>query len=194
VPKVSRSEDSRLSNIVGALTLALADEMRDATERAAGQSGTAPAALVALHEFLDRGTMDQLRQAIGLTPSGAVRLVDRLVGSGYVVRQPGPDGRSVALVLTTAGRRAAGRVLAARSGVLSGLLLSLSDVERSFLCGAAETLLGAMTSQRLASRELGHDPSGGWICRLCDFDACGRDRGTCPTAAAAGAYGSQTRQ
>jgi MarR family transcriptional repressor of emrRAB len=186
---MSGSTDSRLSNIVGALTLALTDQMRDAAETAAGQSGAAPAALVALHEFLDHGTMDQLRRAIGLTPSGAVRLVDRLVDLGYVVRRPGPDGRSVALVLTSPGMKAAQRILTARSGVLEGLLLGLSDTERTSLNDIAESLLAAITTQRLANRDQGHDPSGGWLCRLCDFDACGYDRGTCPTAATADAYG-----
>src|ERR1700730_15865640 len=97
---MSRSPDARLANIVNALALALADRMQDAAEGAAGQSASAPSALVALHEFLDHGTMDQLRQVIGLTPSGAVRLVDRLVRAGHVAREPGADKRSVALVLT----------------------------------------------------------------------------------------------
>jgi MarR family transcriptional repressor of emrRAB len=38
----------------------------------------APAALVALHEFLCGASIDQLRQVVGLTPSGAVRLIDKL--------------------------------------------------------------------------------------------------------------------
>jgi DNA-binding MarR family transcriptional regulator len=185
---MSGPSDPRLVNIVGALTLALSDRVRDATETAAGRSATAPHALVALHEFLGHRTMDELRRAIGLTPSGAVRLVDRLVEGGYVERRPGPDGRSVALVLTSRGTRAARRVLAARSDALDSLLLGLSAAERTSLTNITEKLLGAITRQRLADREEGHDPQGGWLCRLCDFDACGRDEGMCPTAATAQAY------
>jgi DNA-binding MarR family transcriptional regulator len=186
---VSGSSDPRLANLVGALALALADQVRDATEVVTGQGGAAPAALVALHEFLAHGTMDQLRLAIGLTPSGAVRLVDRLVASGYVERQPGPSERSVALVLTADGRKAARRALVARSDAIDGVLRELSDGQRTSLHEITETLLGAITKQRLADRERHHTPSGGWLCRLCDLGACGRDDGRCPTALAADAYG-----
>jgi DNA-binding MarR family transcriptional regulator len=187
---MSGPSDPRLVNIVGALTLALSDRVRDATETAAGQSATAPHALVALHEFLGHRTMDELRRAIGLTPSGAVRLVDRLVQAGYVERRPGSDGRSVALVLTSTGTRAARRVLAARSAALDNLLLELSAAERTSLANITEKLLAAITRQRLADREEGRDPPGGWLCRLCDFDACGRDEGMCPSTATAQEYGA----
>jgi MarR family transcriptional repressor of emrRAB len=185
---VGRPADAHLANIVGALALALADRMRDATEEAAGQSATAPSALVALHEFLGHGTMDQLRLAIGLTPSGAVRLVDRLVQAGYVEREPGADKRSVALVLSPSGRTAARRVLRARSAALDGVLLGLSAAERTALTNITEKLLAAETRERLAGRDRGRVRSGGWLCRQCDFDACGRDQGMCPAAATAGGY------
>ena len=177
--------DTRLANMLGALVLALADDLRDTTETAAGQGATAPSALVALHEFLGHATMDQLRRAIGLTPSGAVRLVDRLERAGYVQRRPGSDGRSVALVLTATGTRAARRVQAARRRGLDNLLRVLSPAERASLDAITAKLLGAVTTQRLASRAQGLDPPGGWLCRMCDFDACGRDDGMCPTAEAA---------
>src|SRR5579859_6520807 len=175
----------RLTNLVGALSLALSDRVRDATETEAGFRAAAPAALVALHEFLGHGTMDQLRRAVGLSPSGAVRLVDRLVQQGYVERLPGSDGRSVALVLTAQGRAAARRVRAARSEALKRVLVALPPADLNSLTSIAEKLLGAITRERLADRDQGHDPSGGWLCRLCDFDACGRQDGACPAAASA---------
>ena len=49
---------------------------------AAGQSESAAAALSALLHFLDRPSVDLLRQVLGLTSSGTVRLVDRLAESG----------------------------------------------------------------------------------------------------------------
>jgi MarR family transcriptional repressor of emrRAB len=182
---VRGSTDRRLTNLVGALTLALTDRMREATEGAAGNAAAAPSALVALYEFLGHGSMDQLRRAVGLTPSGAVRLVDRLVQQGYAERQPGSDGRSVALVLTPRGRGAARRVLAARAAALESTLVALSPAERKSLTEISERLLGAVVRQRLADREQGHDPSGGWLCRLCDVDACGRRQGACPAAKSA---------
>jgi DNA-binding MarR family transcriptional regulator len=178
---VSEPSD-RLTNLVGVLSLALGDRVRDATETEAGYRAAAPAALVALHEFLGHGTMDQLRRAVGLSPSGAVRLVDRLVRQGYVKRLPGSDGRSVALVLTAPGRAAARRVRAARSEELRRVLATLPAADLASLTSITEHLLGAITRERLADRDQGHDPSGGWLCRLCDFDACGRQDGTCPVA------------
>jgi MarR family transcriptional repressor of emrRAB len=95
----TRSPD-RTTNLFGALMLVAGDEIRRATEIAANHTDAAPAALVALHEFLGGRSIDDLRNAVGLTPSGAVRLVDRLVSAGYVERRPGSDRRAVALVLT----------------------------------------------------------------------------------------------
>ena len=88
----------------GAFALALADRIRDATEAAAGMTGAAPAALVALRQFLAGRTTEDLAQATGLTHSGAVRLVDRFVDAGLAERRPGRDGRSLSIVLTASGR------------------------------------------------------------------------------------------
>ena len=81
-------------NVLGALSQVITDQSLAAIAGATGQSPTAAAALSALAEFLDRPTVDQLRKVLGLTPSGAVRLVDRLAGAGLVSRGPGTDGRS----------------------------------------------------------------------------------------------------
>jgi DNA-binding MarR family transcriptional regulator len=177
----------RLANLIGALVLTLDDRLRDATETAAGHGAAAPAALVALHEFLGHGTMDQLRRAVGLTPSGAVRLVDRLEQSGYVERHASSDKRAVALVLTSSGRAAARRVRAARHTAIESALSELSTADRSSLTKITEKLLAVITRQRLTNREQGNEPAGGWICRLCDFEACGRQHGTCPAATTSGA-------
>ena len=89
VPEASLA---RSANLLGALSLAVADAMRRATEDAAGHTSAGPAALVALDQFLDGRTMEDLRRAMGLTGSGAVRLVDRLEADGYVRRRPAPTG------------------------------------------------------------------------------------------------------
>ena len=80
----------RAGNLLGAFTLAVADRAADAVGDAAGQTGAAAAALSALYHFLDAPSVDRLRTVLGLTPSGAVRLVDRLAAAGYVERGPGP--------------------------------------------------------------------------------------------------------
>ena len=97
----------RQANLLGALALVITDQTAQAAAAAAGQSVSAAAALSALHHFLDRPTLDQLHKVLGLTPSGAVRLVDRLADAGLVTRGTGDDGRSRSVVLTDAGKRAA---------------------------------------------------------------------------------------
>lgn len=174
--------DGREANVLGALALALTDRMSEAAAQAAGQSPSAAAALSALHQFLDRPTIDRLRQVLGLTPSGAVRLVDRLADAGLVIRGPGDDGRSRSVTLTPRGRRVAGRVAAARRAAPTEALLGLSPAERVTL-GA---LLDRMMANVVAVKE-----DGAWICRLCDLTACGRADGRCPAAnAAALRYGA----
>jgi len=166
----------RQANLLGALALVITDQSAQAAAAAAGQSASAAAALSALHHFLDRPTLDQLHKVLGLTPSGAVRLVDRLAGAGLVTRGTGHDGRSRSVVLTEAGERVAGQITAARAALLGGLLDDLSAAERE--------MLHALLSRIMASAVRGKE-GGAWICRLCDLDACGRASGQCPAANAA---------
>lgn len=180
----------RLANLVGTLALVLADRIRVSTEEAAGHAAAAPAALVALNEFLARPSIDEVRAVVGLTHSGTVRLVERMVEEGLVTREAGRDGRSVAVVLTRKGRRVAQRVAAARSAAVAAAFDALSDDDGEVLVRCVEKMLAAVTRERLAARERGEEPAGGWICRLCAFEACGRDRGACPVFNAATAIAS----
>ena len=182
------SSDPALCNVIATLALTLNDRISEATERAAGRGGQAPAALVALHEFLGEGTIEQLRQALGLSHSATVRLVDRLAADGHILRHEGPgDGRTVALALTPAGRAAARRILAARRTAIKESLAVLDEGECRNLQASVGKLLAAITESRLAERAAGRPPHTGWMCRLCDFQACGRPAGNCPTANAAAA-------
>lgn len=179
---MSRSIEARQLNLLATLATALSDRIRNATESATGHTQAAPAALNALHEFLGGASIDDLRRVVALSPSGAVRLVDRLEADGYVQRSRGTDGRSVSLRLTHSGRAAARRVQGSRSAALQGILDGLSIEDRASLTRLIEKLLPMVVSERAAARERGNEPSGGWLCRLCDFDACGRDQGECPVA------------
>jgi DNA-binding MarR family transcriptional regulator len=169
------------ANLLGALALVVADRMAASAATEAGEPGAAAAALSALHHFLDQPTVDELRRVLGLTHSGAVRLVNRLEEQGLVVRGPGADGRSRAVTLTPAGRQAAARVGEARSAVLEGPLRELTAEQR----GELRDLLGRVLAGVVRDKD-----GGAWICRLCDLQACGRADGRCPTAnAAAVKYG-----
>jgi DNA-binding MarR family transcriptional regulator len=171
----------REANVLGALALVVTDQTAQAVAGMAGQSVSAAAALSALHQFLDRPTVDQLRRVLGLTHSGAVRLVDRLAEAGLVTRGAGGDGRSRSVALTDAGRQAAERIGAARAALLAGALDGLT-------AGQRQTLHALMS--RVMANMVGGKDGGAWICRLCDLEACGRAEGHCPAAKAAAAkYG-----
>jgi DNA-binding MarR family transcriptional regulator len=168
----------RQANLLGALAQIITDQSAQATAAAAGQSVSAAAAVSALHHFLNRPTLDQLHKVLGLTPSGAVRLVDRLAEAGLVTRGTGDDRRSRSVALTDAGKRVAEQVTAARAALLTSMLDELSPAER-------ETLHELMS--RIMANVVRRKEGGAWICRLCDLDACGRASGHCPAANAAAA-------
>jgi len=160
-----------MANVVGALGLALADRLAEASAKVGGPS--AAAALVGLYGTRAGVTIDGLAGVVGLSHSGAVRLVDRLAAHELLERRRGADQRSAALYLTPAGRRAARRVLASREAAMHSLLSLLTDDQRAQLTELAVHVLG----------ELGSAPDAEVrLCRLCDLDACGRSSGRCPVA------------
>jgi DNA-binding MarR family transcriptional regulator len=161
----------RDANLVGAFALGLADLIQAAGVRAGGHGASGPAALVALHGEAGGASIDGLRRIVGLTHSGAVRLVDRLAAAGLVERRIGADQRSVALRLTPEGRRSARRVLAQREAVVEAALAGLPAADRAALVRAAERVLPQLVDSP------DDEPR---ICRMCDGEACGRPRGECP--------------
>jgi DNA-binding MarR family transcriptional regulator len=177
----------RLANLIGAWALAVADRVEAATIAEVGRGGQAPAALVALHEFADGQTIEDLRQVLGLTHSAAVRLVDGLESDGHAARGwSAGDRRAVSVALTASGRVAARRILRARAEAVDAALDGLTDAQRRSLTTLAERLTGDMAALRLEERRRGAPPAGGWLCRMCDFVACGRAEGRCPAAATPG--------
>ena len=164
------------ANLLGALSLRIADEISAAVGPAAGGSDSTAAALSAMLHFLDAPSVDLLGRVLGLTSSGTVRLVDGLVRAGLAERGSGRDRRSTAVRLTREGRAAAERVAAARATVLAGALAVLQPAERSAFAHLAGKVLAGLIRPPGASR---------WTCRLCDTEVCGRPAGRCPVANAA---------
>jgi MarR family transcriptional regulator, negative regulator of the multidrug operon emrRAB len=158
------------ANLLGALGVAIGDRLARA-----GAVGTAAEALVAVSGDGAGMTIDALARRVGITHSGAVRLVERLVRDGLVQRSRGLDQRSAALALTPEGYRNLRRVLARRELELESLLALLGDEERSEIARSVDLLL-----RRIG--ETGDDRER--ICRLCDRDACGHLRGDCPISPA----------
>jgi DNA-binding MarR family transcriptional regulator len=167
---------AREANLLGTLSLAVTGRVEAAVAAGSPHGPSAPAALSALEGYLGGEPIDALARVLGLTHSGAVRLVDRLAGAGLVERRRGGDGRSVAVTLTAAGHRAAGEIRATRERALAEALSVLGAEERRVLTGLHEKLLAGLTTGRESARR---------ICRLCDPHACGHDRGTCPVTTAA---------
>jgi DNA-binding MarR family transcriptional regulator len=162
------------ANVLGALALVVRDRMSEAVSAAAGQPENGAAALSLLAQFMERPRVGLLHQAVGLTPSGAVRMLDKLEDAGWVRRGAGDDGRSTSVRLTASGRRAAARVAAARAAVLDDALSVLADEERDAFAEIVGRVLVGLMRDPGATR---------WMCRLCDARACGHREGACPVGA-----------
>lgn len=177
------SRDARLANLLGTVATGLTDRVADAVDT--GEiDGSAQRALVALLDFSPSGSVHTLSQIVGLTHSGAVRLVDRLAAAGYVHRGPGTDDRSVTIGLTRAGRKVADQVRRGRQDAVTEAMTGLSGRQRDDLVRACEILVANLARERLDRRAAGERPTGGALCRMCDFAACGRPVGRCPAARA----------
>jgi MarR family transcriptional repressor of emrRAB len=168
---------SRIANRLGAVALTLSDGVREATEDATGLAGGVPAALVSLSEWADGKPVDVLAEAMRVSHSRAVRVVDQLEAAGLARREADPaDGRRALVRLEVAGRELAERALSARECVLSSVVAELDPADMRALERVLGALLGATTVDLRAAKE---------ICRLCDATACGHDEGVCPVSQAA---------
>ena len=84
--------ETGIANLLGALSLAVMDRIEQSAREVIGRGGETPAALVVIG-YGQGMTNDKLRRILGLSHSGTVRLVDRLVSDRLVERRPGKDGR-----------------------------------------------------------------------------------------------------
>lgn len=175
---MSARATARLSNLLAALTLNLAEETAAAMEAAAGVKGAAAPALLALNEFLGDAHVGRLADALGLTHSGAVRLAAQLEQEGLVQRRRGVDRRRVEIALTPVGRRRAARARRARDQVIEDTIADLDSAQVASLEALLNQLVLTRVATRTARRRAG--ATGPWWCRTCDFSACGRETGRCP--------------
>jgi DNA-binding MarR family transcriptional regulator len=168
---------SRVANRLGATALTLSDRIREATEAATGMAGGLPAALVSLREWADGSSVEVLAEAMRVSHSRAVRVVDRLEAAGLARREPDPsDGRRAQVRLEPAGRELAERALEARSRVLVSAVEGLDAADLRDL----ERLLGALLDTAIDDVR-----AAAGTCRLCDAHACGHYEGACPVSRAA---------
>jgi len=168
---------ARVATRLGAAALTLSDGIREATEEATGTAGGIPAALVSLHEWAEGRPIEVLAEALRVTHSRAVRIVDRLEASGLARREPHPaDRRRVLVRLEPAGRQLAERALAARARVLGQAVAQLGAADLRDLERLVDALLDATTVDLRAAKQ---------TCRLCDAHTCGHYDGSCPVTLAA---------
>lgn len=153
---------SRVANLLGAVVVGAHDRLAEVTQATAGRTGVTAAALATLDQYPGL-TVEQLRRCLGISQPATVRTVDALQASGLLVREPGPDRRSLALRLTESGKERAGQVLQARAEILDPLLDELGEADRSALEALLEHVLGRLTTSAQRADE---------ICRLCDIEAC----------------------
>ena len=152
-------DDDRLVQLLGVATLAAHDAL--AAAFTGGETRTAILVHLSAHPG---GSVEALRQVLGLSQPATVRAVDGLVRDGLVERGPGPDRRSHDLRCTSAGRRigAARRSRrAARRCVRS--IAELDGASRARLGAGLEALVGGLADDR---------PGALHACRLCDRQVC----------------------
>lgn len=155
-----------IANLLGALGTLLTDRSAQALT-SQEQAHSDQVALLVLSKYPGCAIKD-LRQALEITHSGCVRLVNRLESRGLIKRQPHEDdARAVSLGLTRRGQMAALQGFQRREDALMPLLEALTPEEQQSLAAIASKLLeaGAPTAAHI-----------GRTCRMCDYDTCT----TCP--------------
>ena len=158
----------RTANLLGALVSELAARLERSGKAHPNETSSATAALNVIG-FYDGCSNGALSQALGLSHTATVRLVDKLELQGLVVSRRGADRRSVALSLTAAGRARAKTGVQQRCLALGDMIDLLTPTQCRQLDVIAETLLRSMVQ---AANDADH------ICRLCDAEACSPDQ--CP--------------
>ncbi|RXS72653.1 MarR family transcriptional regulator [Streptomyces sp. TM32] len=94
-----------------------------------------------------------LAGALGVNPSTAMRMVDRLEAAGSVTRQANPGNRrEVVLSLTEPGRALVEEVLAARHTEIAAIVSRLPAGERAGLIGSLRALTDAAGEPPVAPR------------------------------------------
>jgi MarR family transcriptional regulator, negative regulator of the multidrug operon emrRAB len=162
----------RVANLIGALGTAIFDAELAAMTTASGLDASEVAALNAIAQS-PGCTVTFVATVVDLTHPAAVRIVNRLETAGLVERQPGADGRTVALRLTADGRSRWQRQRRARADLLNRLVAGLPPSAQEALEAAAAAMLSALTTDQRQSEHL---------CRLCDEASCLPSR--CPVTLA----------
>ena len=152
----------RTTNLLGALALGLSDQLRAEIKAIYARDGEAAAALVVIG-YVPGVSVEILRQVLGRSHPGTVRLIDRLAMDGHVERRQAVDGRAVALHLTDDGVRLRKSLLEKRLDLLETALTGLTQSERRSLGDLLSKVLTNLPKDEMAKHR---------ICRLCSVTTC----------------------
>ena len=153
---------NRTANLLGVVALAIVDRFEDLARDVISHAGETPAALIVIG-YGTGPSNDKLRRILGLSHSGSVRLIDRLVADGLVERREGQDRRAIALYLTKRGKTLREVLLEGRLDTIRPMLASLSDQETETFADLLYKILSSMETTDMERRAL---------CRLCDTRVC----------------------
>lgn len=153
---------TKVANMLGALAIVLADDLREAVNVALATTGETAAAIIMLgaHPGL---TIGEIAEALNISHSGAVRLIDRLERDELVRKRPGMDARTMLVELSPDGRARREIALRERGAVLDRAVRLLDAKEAELLGQTLDKLLRGL----LTRPEHGHR-----YCRMCDEDKC----------------------
>ena len=88
--------------------------------------------------------LSDLAAELGVNPSTALRMADRLAAAGLLARQPNPDSRREQLIsLTPAGRELVGAVMDRRHAEIDELVRHLPAADRAGLVRGLRSLTAA---------------------------------------------------
>ena len=152
----------RTANLLGVIGLAVSKQIEQSTRAILKHTGETPAALVVIGYGLGP-TNDVLRRILGLSHSGTVRLVDRLVNEGLVERRSGKDKREIALYVTKQGKNLREKILKERINAISPFVELLDSEEQETLANLIGKILSSMDTDDIERKNL---------CRLCDNRVC----------------------
>ena len=153
--------EPKIANLLGALSLAVMDRIEQGARDVIGHAGETPAALVVIG--YGPITNEKLRRILGLSHSGTVRLVDRLVSDRLVERRSGKDDREIALHLTAKGAASRKDLLSSRISAVASFLDVLSPSERKRLRELIRDVLARQDTSEMDRFT---------ICRMCDNGVC----------------------
>jgi DNA-binding MarR family transcriptional regulator len=153
--------EPEIANLLGALSLAVMDQIEQGARDIIGRAGETPAALIVIG--YGPITNDKLRRILGLSHSGTVRLVDRLVSDRLVERRSGKDDREIALHLTAKGAVSRKDLLSSRISAVASFLDVLSPSERKRLRELIRDVLARQDTSEMDRFT---------ICRMCDNGVC----------------------